>query len=190
MHEMTFEPTQGKAKNILIRTLKSTWQQQAAVIKTLNLPSKIVDDFYRESEAMLLFWLKRQAQSKIKNYKCEVRLYSKTFGVMGIIDAVCSLNQKIVLIDYKTCASDEMSRDIKVQLAIYALLYWENCKTLPDIVGIDFLKNNKLRLFNVNAKLIDFAKEMCRQIHSQTQSTNESDYPCRCGGRCEKDFDL
>ena len=59
---------------------------------------------------------------------------------------------------------------------------------LPDIVGIDFLKTKKLRLFNVNAKLVGFAKEMCRYIHRQTQSTNINDYPCRCGGKCEKDF--
>ena len=186
---MTPDPGTSKPpKDILIQAFKSAWQQQAGVIETLKLPSKIVDDFYRESETMLLSWQKRKSQSKIKDYKCEVRLYSKTLGVMGIIDAVGSLNQRIVLIDYKTCASDEINRDIKVQLSIYALLYHENYNALPDIVGIDFLKTKKLRLFNVNAKLIDFAKEMCREIHRQTQSTNINDYPCRCGGKCEKDF--
>jgi CRISPR/Cas system-associated exonuclease Cas4 (RecB family) len=189
VNRITFDQGTSKtSKEILIQAFKSAWQQQACVIETLKLPSKIVDDFYRESETMLLSWLKRQAQRKIKDYKCEVRLYSKSFGVMGIIDAVGSMNQRIVLIDYKTCASDEISRDIKVQLAIYALLYRENYNALPDIVGIDFLKSKKLRLFSVNTKLIDYAKEMCRQIHHKTQSKNENDYPCLCGGRCEKDF--
>jgi CRISPR/Cas system-associated exonuclease Cas4 (RecB family) len=177
-------------QDLLIQTFKDAWRKQAGVIQKLKLPSEKVDQFYRESQSMLLSWLARQAQSQMKTDRCEVRLYSRNFGVTGVIDAVCRLNQRSVLMDYKTCASLEISRDIRVQLAIYALLYRENHKVLPDMVGIDFLRQNKPRLFAVNARLIRYAEKMCRYIHGKTQSQDEHSYPCRCGRKCYEDFDL
>jgi hypothetical protein len=55
-------------------------------------------------------------------------------------------------------------------------------------VAIDFLKQHHERRFAFNAKLIDHAKNVLAFIHRRTASTSEKDYPCKCGGWCEKNL--
>lgn len=189
MSRIKFDSTGPSRQDTLIQIFKRTWKQHAGVINSLKLPQKVVDDFYRESLTMLLSWVERSFTSSSKNIQCELRLRSKIFGVMGIIDAVFTQDQRIILIDYKTCTSNKISQDIKVQLAIYALLYREHFNVTPDMVGIDFLHSNQRRLFHVDADLIRYAKDMCWFIHEKTRSKEEKNYPCHCSGRCTNDFD-
>ena len=107
---------------------------------------------------------------------------------MGIIDAVFTENGHILLLDYKTGKKNEITQDIKVQLAIYALLYREKYGSMPDIVAIDFLKHQEEKRFRADQKLIQYAAQICFDIHQKTNSNNEKDYPCQCGGWCEKEF--
>ena len=107
---------------------------------------------------------------------------------MGIIDAVFKDNGRILLLDYKTSKKNEITADIKVQLAVYALLYKEKFGRMPDIVAIDFLKHQEERRFRADHKLLQYAAQICCDIHKKTVSNNETDYPCRCGGWCEKEF--
>jgi CRISPR/Cas system-associated exonuclease Cas4 (RecB family) len=107
---------------------------------------------------------------------------------MGIVDAIFVNNGDTLLVDYKTSKKNEITQDIKVQLAIYALLYRENYRRMPDIVAIDFLKHQEERRFRVTEKLIQYAAQLCSDIHKKTVSNNEIDYPCQCGGWCDKEF--
>jgi CRISPR/Cas system-associated exonuclease Cas4 (RecB family) len=107
---------------------------------------------------------------------------------MGIIDAIYNRNGKASLTDYKTSKKDELTQDIKVQMAIYALLYKENYGMLPDTIAIDFLRHEKAIPFKVTDEFSDHAIKICKEIHEKTSSGNEEDYPCKCGGGCEKDF--
>ena len=118
----------------------------------------------------------------------EVRLFSQRYRVMGIIDAIYKQNGKASLTDYKTSKKDELTQDIKVQMAIYALLYKENYGMLPDTIAIDFLKHEKAIPFKVTDEFSNHAIKICKEIHEKTSSVNEEDYPCKCGGWCEKDF--
>jgi ATP-dependent exoDNAse (exonuclease V) beta subunit len=175
-------------KRILLELFEKNWQKQNDQIQKLGLDDKTINEFYSESQEMLLGWLKRYLNKSHGRPKTEIKLFSRAHKVMGIIDAVFTDNGRILLLDYKTGKKNEITQDIKVQLAVYALLYRENYRRMPDIVAIDFLKHQEERRFGVSEKLIQYAAQICSGIHKKTLSNNEEDYPCQCGGWCDKEF--
>jgi ATP-dependent exoDNAse (exonuclease V) beta subunit len=175
-------------KRTLLDLFEKNWQKQKNEIQKLRLDDKTIREFYIESQQMLLGWLKRYLRKRHSRPKTEIKLFSKTHKVMGIIDAIFTDNGRILLLDYKTSKKNEITQDIKVQLAIYALLYKENYGKMPDIVAIDFLKHQEEKRFRANKKLIQYAAQICSDIRKKTISDNEKDYPCQCGGWCEKEF--
>jgi CRISPR/Cas system-associated exonuclease Cas4 (RecB family) len=177
-----------KMRRTLLQLFDRNWHKQKDVIQKLGLDCMTIDEFYAESQQMLLGWLERYLKSGAGKPKTEIKLFSKTHKVMGIIDAVFIDNGRIVLLDYKTGKKNEITADIKIQLAIYALLYREKYGRMPDIVAIDFLKHKEQRRFWADQKLIQYAAQICSDIHNKTISTHEKDYPCKCGGWCEKEF--
>jgi len=174
--------------NSLLDLFEKNWHKQKNEIQKLGLDCKTIDEFYSESQAMLLGWLKRYSQEGYRRPKTEIKLFSKTHGVMGIVDAVFTDNERILLLDYKTSKKNDITEDIKVQLAIYALLYREKFGRMPDIVAIDFLKHQVERRFRASEKLIQYAAQICSDIHKKTISNTEKDYPCQCSGWCDKEF--
>ena len=175
-------------KRTLLELFDKNWHKQKNEIQKLGLDDKTIDEFYSESQAMLLGWLKRYVKKRCRRPKTEIKLFSKTHKAMGIIDAVFTDKGSIILLDYKTGKKNEITQDIKVQLAVYALLYTEKFGRMPDIVAIDFLKHQEERRFRVSEKLIQYAAQICSDIHKKTISNNEKDYPCQCGGWCDKEF--
>jgi CRISPR/Cas system-associated exonuclease Cas4 (RecB family) len=179
----------GKMKTNIISTFSQVWKEQEGEIRKLGLPEGMLNEFYQESEEMLIGWLKshikaaREGQSKPET---EVKLFSNIHRVMGIIDAIHRNNGKVSLTDYKTSKKDALTPDIKIQMAIYALLYQDNYGRLPDAVIIHFLKHEAEVPFKVDDKFTDYAIKLCKEIHEKTSSKNEQDYPCQCGGWCEK----
>ena len=182
----TFEEMKAELLSFFIHS----WVEQGEELRKLNLPEEELNEYYHESTEMLIGWLKRNikaAANKIKP-ETEVRLFSQRYRVMGIIDTIHNQNGKAILTDYKTSKKDELTQDMKVQMAIYALLYRENYGALPHSIVIDFLKHDKAIPFKVTDKFSDHAIKICKEVHERTSSTNEEDYPCKCGGWCEKDF--
>jgi len=175
-------------KRTLLELFDKNWHKQNGEIQKLGLDDKTIDEFYSESQEMLTGWLKRYLKKSHSRPKTEIKLFSKTHKAMGIIDAVFTDNGRILLLDYKTGKKNEITQDIKVQLAVYALLYTEKFGRMPDIVAIDFLKHQEERRFRVSEKLIQYAAQICSDIHKKTISNNEKDYPCQCGGWCDKEF--
>jgi CRISPR/Cas system-associated exonuclease Cas4 (RecB family) len=175
----------------LLSIFNHAWLGQEEEIRKLKLPEEALNDYYYESAEMLIGWLKRHLKAIMNGQtkpETEVKLFSQSHRVMGIIDAVHRQNGKALLTDYKTSKKDELTQDIKVQMAIYALLYQENFGMLPDSITIDFLKLGSQATFRVTEQFIQYATKLCREIHEKTSSKNEEDYPCKCGGWCEKDF--
>ena len=172
----------------LLELFDKNWNEQKEEIQKLGLDDKTIDEFYTESQEMLTGWLKRYVKNGCRKPRTEIKLFSKTHKVMGVIDAVFTDNGRILLLDYKTGKKNEITADIKIQLAIYALLYREKYGRMPDIVAIDFLKHKEKRRFCADLKLIQYAAQICSDIHSKTISMHEKDYPCKCGGWCEKEF--
>jgi len=179
------------AKNDLLALFRHSWIAQESKIKDLSLPERTLNEYCRESEEMLLGWLERNfeaLQNGEPKPESEVKLFSQAHMVMGIIDAIRSRNGKVSLTDYKTGKMDTLMQDVKVQMAVYALLYQENFGVLPDLIILDFLKFQKEKPFPVTPDFVHYAVKLCREIHGKTSSVNEKDYPCKCGGWCAKDF--
>jgi len=175
----------------LLSLFNHSWISQDSQIRALDLPEETLNDYYKESAEMLLGWLKRNLpnlQNRNLPPQAEVKLFSHTHRVMGIIDAIHSLDGKVSLTDYKTGKIDILSQDIKVQMSIYALLYRENFGALPDQIILDFLKFQQPKPFPVTDDFVPYAERLCRKIHDKTSSMDEKDYPCKCGGWCAKDF--
>jgi len=175
-------------KRTLLELFDKNWHKQNGEIQRLGLDDKTIDEFYSESQEMLTGWFKRYLKKSHSRPKTEIKLFSKTHKAMGIIDAVFTDRGSIILLDYKTGKKNEITQDIKVQLAVYALLYREKFGRMPDIVAIDFLKHQEERRFRASEKLIEYAAQICSDIHKITISNNEIDYPCQCGGWCDKEF--
>jgi len=164
---------------------------QDGQIRDLGLPEGTLNDYYNESTEMLLGWLKRNLpslQNRNLRPQAEVKLFSQSHRVMGVIDAIHSLDGKVSLTDYKTGKIDTLSQDIKVQMSIYALLYRENFGVLPDQIILDFLKFQQAKPFPVTDAFVQYAARLCSKIHEKTSSVDEKDYPCKCRGWCAKDF--
>jgi len=148
-----------------------------------------------ESEKMMLNWYHQFLKDAISGRgppKPETRIISERLMVQGIIDAIYNRGKISELRDYKTSKNDEITQDIKLQLAIYSILYREQNGQFPDKVSIHFLKyppsKNNPRVFKPTQELVEWAEQEIREIHKVTSSENEEDYPCLCGGRCEEDF--
>jgi CRISPR/Cas system-associated exonuclease Cas4 (RecB family) len=175
----------------LLSFFNHLWVGQKEDLWKLNLPEEAVNEYYHESAEMLIAWLKRHIKAISDGQAkpdTEVKLFSQIHRVMGIIDAIFKQNGKVSIIDYKTGKKDDLTQDIKIQMAVYALLYKENYGILPDTIAIDFLKHEKSILFKVTDEFTHYAIKVCKDIHEKTCSVDEKDYPCKCSGWCEKDF--
>jgi RecB family exonuclease len=178
-------------KIALLTFFSDSWVAQDGQMSDLDLPEEALNDYYNESTEMLLGWLKRNLpslQNSTLRPQAEVKLFSQNHRVMGIIDAIHSVNGKVSLTDYKTGKIDILSQDIKVQMSIYALLYRENFGVLPDQIILDFLKFQQAKAFPVTDDFVIYAERLCRKIHEKTSSLEEKDYLCKCRGWCAKDF--
>jgi ATP-dependent exoDNAse (exonuclease V) beta subunit len=182
--------SESQAQRALLALFDERWQQQKPDIDRLQLPQRDIDAFYNESRQMLITWLKRHLAGEFTRPQVEVRLTSPRHRLMGIIDAIFHANGTVTIVDYKTGAKAAITQDIKVQMAIYALLYTENFGVVPHYVAVDFLKAGLTKRFRVTEPLVKAAAKLCARIHDVTQSTDETHYPCRCGGWCDKDFIL
>jgi CRISPR/Cas system-associated exonuclease Cas4 (RecB family) len=189
--EIRGPPDMGEMRTHLIGIFSNEWKQLEPEIKTLGLPQETLNRFFNESIEMLSGWLKRHKRDVLNGVgkpETEVKLFSNTHSIMGIIDVIKNHNGSVCITDYKTSKNDKITQDIKVQMAIYALLYEENYPGKLDIVAIDFLKHQQEKRFRVTDQLIQFAINLCEDIHRKTSSKDTNDYPCKCGGWCEKDF--
>jgi len=118
-----------RTKIDLLSLFNHSWIAQEEQIEALRIPEETLNEYYHESAEMLLGWLKRHLPSlenRNLRSKAEVKLFSQNHRVMGVIDAIHSINGKVSLTDYKTGKIDILSQDIKVQMSVYALLYREN----------------------------------------------------------------
>jgi CRISPR/Cas system-associated exonuclease Cas4 (RecB family) len=189
--DITTFKTFEEMKAALLSLFDRTWTQECGKLRVLSFPKETLNEFYEESQEMLIGWLKRHVTA-ISNGRpkpqTEVKLVTKTHMVMGIIDAIFRNQGKVSLTDYKTSKKDELTQDIKVQMAIYALLYRDNFGVLPDTITIDFLKQDNEVPFRVTEEFTEYAAKLCKHVHERTTSQDEKDYPCLCGGWCEKDF--
>ena len=190
-HNKTIGSNQNDIVTALLYFYEQAWDKQAGCIEQLDIPQTEVKGFFRDGELMLTKWVEQKRHLAIMNdskAKAELKIFSKQHRVMGIIDAIHGPESQATVVDYKTGAKDEITQDIKVQMAVYALLHKEKFGCVPDMVAVDFLKTGAFKSFKVNNNFLALAESLCVEIHQKIKSTDEQDYPCTCGGYCQWDF--
>jgi len=174
----------------LLKLFQKEWKAAKPRLDALKLPPEEVKVFHDESQIMLInygYWFHRHKAPKPDG--TEMRFYSRDLGLMGIIDAVYRFGDKDILVDYKTSRKAEITSETERQAAIYALLFEGKHGRPPEAIWIHFVKFNQEPLvIEVDDLLLDYGRMVVEAVRKQTRSTHEADYPCTCGGRCERDF--
>lgn len=189
--EVIGENYKADLKVIVIEMLKKFWRDSKSKFDELKMPEQEMQGYFDETKEMLLKFLdviiKRIDEQVAKGLsfpeafkaitpKVEAEYLSWDYYVKGFIDVIETVDGKVRLMDYKTSKRAKMTDAYKLQLAVYALLYQEKHKKLPDEVGIYFLKHDEMCL-PVNEELIKHAQFTIEQIHMSTDTDELSDYP-------------
>jgi len=165
----------------------------------LKIDKETIRKFYDDSLEMLNGFLGRfvselssalngssieEAFNKLKPQR-EVYLTSERYKIQGYLDAIYNNPKGVSIFDYKTSRRDEMSKEYKLQLAIYSLLYKETFNVLPSVVGIYFLRHGTDKVLDVDDSLISLATNACLDIQTKTVSDDIADYPRDLGPLCK-----
>jgi len=185
-------------KIILHELLSKHWTKSKEQLGSLEMRDSEISYYLDETKQMIQYWLLDflrilgqemkttdlvTAFNRLKP-QTEVHFCSEKMGVQGYIDAIHENDGKIKIIDYKTSARNHMSPEYRLQLAIYAALYYEKHNKLPHQVGIHFLRYNE-KCLDVDEDLLDHARLEVAQVHINTQSKNIEDYPKKTSPLCK-----
>ena len=174
----------------LLMLFQKEWKTAEPRLEALNLPADELKAFHDESQIMLInygYWFHGHKAPVPEG--TETRFYSKPLGLMGIVDAVYRLKDKDILVDYKTSKKAEITSDIERQAAVYALLFEEKHDRPPEEVWIHFVKfQGEPLVIQVDDPLLDYGRTVVEAVRKRITSTDEADYPCTCGGWCQRDF--
>lgn len=183
-------------RNSVQDLLVSEWKSSQKEFEQISI-SKADEMFYFEETLMMIFgWLEHFIQrvsvesgSVPEVFRKLTPLrelsYSSDFHfVRGIIDVIENYGGETRIMDYKTSNHSNLD-EYRLQLAIYSLLYFEKHAKLPARAGIYFLKENKIKLINVDHDLLDFAKKEIELIHQKTFSKDKNHYPKHITSLCK-----
>jgi CRISPR/Cas system-associated exonuclease Cas4 (RecB family) len=174
----------------LLGVFNEKWKTAENSLKALDLPEEQIEFFRHDSELMLINFARWLLKNSLPTADlAETKIWSNNLRIMGIIDAVHIMGDKVVLVDYKTSKYARITEDIKRQAALYALMYQDKYNKAPDEVWIHFLKVQDDPLpVHIDEHTLQYGKILIDSVHENTVSKMEEDYPCKCGGYCERDF--
>ena len=152
------------------------WQHYKKRLDDLQLSKDQERFYFEETMLMLINWVNHFIKdfTKMKTEENlsiedtftkiaplrELEYKSEKQNVRGFIDAIQNIKDSI-----------------RLQLGIYALLYYETHGVTPSKVGIFFLRH-KLKMINVDEDLLELARREIELIHAHTGiTTNQVDYP-------------
>ncbi len=178
--------------------LEQYWQRQQGELEQLPLTKQQLDFYFAETKDMMNTWYAnflKKLTIEMKQYplipafqrltpQVELDYSAEKYGIRGFIDAVHEQDGEVILMDYKTSKHPKISNEYRLQLALYALMYEETHKRLPNKVGIDFLKFGE-QLLPVDNELINHAKFEAELIHINTTSTAKENYPMKPSPLCK-----
>jgi len=186
--------------NIFLQSkFKQRWNESIDELFELGIGQTQLEFYYTESQEMINSWFESflnriqlrqndhltfQEAFKLLKPETEVHFISQKHQLQGFVDAIHNVNGEISLMDYKTSKKDELSDEYRLQLAIYALLYYEKYGKHPDLVGIDFLKHGP-KYLKVDKELLELAEQECSMMHENTKSEDIKDYPLNPGPLCK-----
>lgn len=190
-----------KFKEAVQSLLLFHWNSYKNKLDELNLNNDQKKFYFEETLLMIMNWVNQFIDNikelmKKKSYSIteafmhltpirELEYKSDHYSVHGFIDAIQYLDEEIHIIDYKTNSNFDMKGNIRLQLAIYTLLFFEKHGKMPDKVGIYFLRH-KLKTINVDQELLELAKKEIELIHTHTSNSEQIDnYPRTVTGLCK-----
>lgn len=190
-----------KCREAIQKLLIHHWGTQKRELEKLGLVQDQMRFYFEETLFMLLNWsnqffekLEQTMHERKMNLQeafqyltpiRETKYLSENYSVQGFIDAIQHLEDEVHIIDYKTNSSLEVKDSIRLQLAIYSLLYFEKHGKVPSKAGIFFLRH-KLKLVPVDEELLALAKKEIELIHAHTSATEKKeDYPKNVGPLCK-----
>ncbi len=177
------------------------WKNYHLKLDELKLTNDQLKFYFEETLLMIFNWVNHfilELKEFIDKKKCspqqafleltplrEQELHSQSYSVHGFVDAIKKYDNEIHIIDYKTNSNFEFKESIKLQLAIYCLLYFEQYGKMPSKVGIFFLRH-KLKMIKVDSGLMELAKREIQLIHTHTVSSEQQeDYPKTVSSLCK-----
>ncbi len=186
---------QTEMQVVVLELFKKYWNESSQDLAKVGLLPEELNKYYQETQLMLLNWLKGfiykidklivsgmsfiDAWKKLKP-ETEIEYRSEELFVRGYIDAIEKHDgekEGIRLMDYKTSKRPHITKEYRLQLGIYALMYELKHGIRPDKVGIYFLKENE-QVLDVDDDLIQNAKFMIEQIHMSTDGVDDLEsYP-------------
>lgn len=195
---LSFNNYENELRNHLLNSFNQAWITSVPTLITLEEDKDKIKSYYEDSLVMLdhfimIFLAKLKNEMTTTSLKqafqiltpeTEVAMFSNNHNVRGFIDAIHKNNGEILILDYKTTRSDEITEDYKLQLAIYTLLYQEQFGNLPHKVGLSFLRHGTEKYVPITEELLALAKEECQNIQDHTTSDNIEDYPKNLGPTC------
>jgi ATP-dependent exoDNAse (exonuclease V) beta subunit len=178
--------------------IEQYWRKEHKELSSLGLTNPQLDFYHIETKDMINNWFgnfAKKMQTEMNAHslpdsfnrltpKTEIEYKSENYGIRGFIDAIHEKDGKIALMDYKTSKAPKISREYRLQLALYALMYHETHQKMPNHVGIDFLKFGE-QMMNVDEELVNHAKFEAELIHMNTATTKKEDYPQKPGPLCK-----
>jgi len=190
-----------KFKEAIQSLLLFQWNTYKEKLNELNLHEDQKKFYFEETMLMMMNWTSQFLDNikgliNRKGYSIpeafmhltpirEQEYKSDNYSVRGFIDAIQHLDDEVQIIDYKTNSNFEMKESIKLQLAIYTLLFFEKHGKMPNKVGIFFLRH-KLKMLNVDKELMELAKKEIELVHTHTSSCEQlDDYPKTITNLCK-----
>jgi CRISPR/Cas system-associated exonuclease Cas4 (RecB family) len=174
----------------LLDIFERHWEEARESLKSLGLTKEEIESYHDDSQLMLLnfsHWFYKN-NIPIPDLS-ETKIVSKNLRLMGIIDAVHQWPDRVILVDYKTSKYPAITNDIQRQAALYALLYRDKYKKVPEAVWIHFLKMpDDPQPIYIDEEFLNYGKILIESVAEKTTSFDEHSYPCTCGGYCEGDF--
>ena len=191
----------------LMNLFNEIWAKAVPSLIGLNIKKDIITKHYNDTMGMLNNFASlvinrvnlglkegKSFEEVFENIKpeTEIHLTSDKYMIQGYVDALHENNGYVHVVDYKTSKRDHMSDDYRRQLALYALMYFENFGKIPDKVGLYFLRQGTERDLEVTEDLVEEARQVCEKVHGSTKSEEMEDYPtvftrlCNWGtGQCD-----
>jgi CRISPR/Cas system-associated exonuclease Cas4 (RecB family) len=177
-------------RRTLLGMFREHWQEAQESLDSLGLTGEEIQFYRDDSERMLMnfsHWFVKHGMPTPD--LSEAKIVSKNLSLMGIVDAVHQWPEKVILVDYKTSKNPVITSDMERQAALYALLYQDKYKVVPEAVWIHFLKNpDDPQPVHIDEELLSYGRILIESVQEKTRSYDEHSYPCTCGGYCEEDF--
>lgn len=186
-------------QDTLIKEFNKKWKKCEKSIANCGL-SKEEEQHYFDESADMLKLFGRDLVNKIintANYAenlskirpiVEMDLQSDILGIKGRIDIINNSNGDIEISDYKTSKEAKISKDYKLQMSIYSLLYEEMHKKRPTTLSVYFLKQGEILPIVVDDKLMQWAKETVDVTLDNIKSGEHiDDFPMKPTALCRWD---